>query len=214
MNKPIILKSARPITVGVISDTHIPDRVNDLHPSLLGELSERGVDYILHAGDISQKSVIEQLREIAPVFSVAGNRDFLQGKSLALSQTFIINDVRTVLLHGHINSYTYWMDKIQYVFGGYNLARYTSRFPQVDPLAEVYIFGHTHHPENHRERGKLFFNPGSVSTGDLPDYHLTYGILSFTPSGEVCAGHVELLGAHISGGKWEKTPEKRPIKTK
>ena len=54
--------------VGVVSDTHgfFDPRV----PPLL-----RGVEHILHAGDIGGGRIIEQLGEIAPVTAVRGNND-------------------------------------------------------------------------------------------------------------------------------------------
>ena len=42
----------------------------------------KGVDAILHAGDISRPRVLAQLAEIAPVHAVAGNRDWGLGLPL------------------------------------------------------------------------------------------------------------------------------------
>jgi predicted phosphodiesterase len=72
----IELHADRSIVIGVVADTHVPDRVNALHPDLLQELATREVDYIFHAGDCSTSCVLDELRAIAPVFAVAGNRDW------------------------------------------------------------------------------------------------------------------------------------------
>ena len=54
--------------IGVVSDTHgLFDRAIVRH--------FLGVDHILHAGDIGQGGVIEQLARIAPVTVVSGNVD-------------------------------------------------------------------------------------------------------------------------------------------
>ena len=54
--------------VGVIADTH-----GLFDPAVRRHF--RGVDHILHAGDIGDRSVIEQLEQIAPVTAVSGNID-------------------------------------------------------------------------------------------------------------------------------------------
>ena len=54
--------------VGVISDTH-----GLLRPE--AERVLRGVDLILHAGDVGNPQILERLKTIAPVFAVRGNVD-------------------------------------------------------------------------------------------------------------------------------------------
>ncbi len=54
--------------VGVISDTH-----GLLRSEALVQL--RGVDYILHAGDVGDPAILKLLREIAPVTAIRGNVD-------------------------------------------------------------------------------------------------------------------------------------------
>lgn len=56
------------LRIGVISDTH-----NMLRPEAVQYL--RGSDHIIHAGDICEPSVLDQLREIAPLTVVRGNND-------------------------------------------------------------------------------------------------------------------------------------------
>ena len=54
--------------VGVISDTH-----GLLRPE--AEKALRGMDLILHAGDVGNPQILERLKTIAPVFAVRGNVD-------------------------------------------------------------------------------------------------------------------------------------------
>jgi putative phosphoesterase len=58
--------------VGLLSDTHIP-----VAPILYPEIKDalRGVDVILHAGDIVLSRVLDELEEIAPVYAAQGNHD-------------------------------------------------------------------------------------------------------------------------------------------
>jgi uncharacterized protein len=60
--------SAVPLVVGVISDTH-----GHLYPQVAERL--RGVDHIIHAGDVGSPEVLKALRLIAPVVAVRGNVD-------------------------------------------------------------------------------------------------------------------------------------------
>jgi len=57
-----------PLTIGVISDTH-----GLVRPEALAAL--RGVNRILHAGDVGSPEVLEALSAIAPVTAVRGNND-------------------------------------------------------------------------------------------------------------------------------------------
>lgn len=57
----------------MISDTHIPDDAPALPFQVLRAFA--GVDAILHAGDVYEPDVLEELGEIAPVWAARGNGD-------------------------------------------------------------------------------------------------------------------------------------------
>ena len=57
-------------TIGIVSDTH-----GWLDPELVRVFGDHGVDLIIHAGDIGEMEVIDELEEIAPVKAVYGNID-------------------------------------------------------------------------------------------------------------------------------------------
>ena len=59
--------------IGLISDTHIPEARFELWPQVFD--SFRGVDAILHAGDIHDLVVIDQLSDVAPTYAARGNGD-------------------------------------------------------------------------------------------------------------------------------------------
>ena len=61
--------------IGLISDTHITQKRGKLPQRVLKEFMS--VDLIIHAGDITQKKVLEELEKIAPVTAVLGNNDKL-----------------------------------------------------------------------------------------------------------------------------------------
>jgi uncharacterized protein len=60
--------------IGLISDTHIPTAAQELWPQIYEAF--RGVDLIMHAGDLMVPEVIDWLEEVAPVMAVWGNGDF------------------------------------------------------------------------------------------------------------------------------------------
>ncbi|TMG05904.1 MAG: metallophosphoesterase family protein [Chloroflexi bacterium] len=60
--------------IGLISDTHIPTATKELWPQIYEAF--RGVDLIMHAGDLMVPEVIDWLEEVAPVMAVWGNGDF------------------------------------------------------------------------------------------------------------------------------------------
>lgn len=57
--------------LGLISDTHIPDARAELWPQVFDAF--RGVDAILHAGDIHELFVLDQLAGVAPIYAARGN---------------------------------------------------------------------------------------------------------------------------------------------
>jgi uncharacterized protein len=59
------------LKIGLISDTHIPEAMPSLWEHIFDEF--RGVECILHAGDIHDLSVLDQLELIAPVYAARGN---------------------------------------------------------------------------------------------------------------------------------------------
>jgi len=61
-------QTRRDIRIGVLADTH-----GQFDPAIRRHF--RGVNHILHAGDIGDRSVIEHLEQIAPVTAVSGNAD-------------------------------------------------------------------------------------------------------------------------------------------
>lgn len=59
--------------IGLIADTHIPESRRELWPQVFEAF--RGVECILHAGDVHDLYVIDQLSEIAPTYVARGNGD-------------------------------------------------------------------------------------------------------------------------------------------
>ena len=75
------------IVLGVVTDSHVPERMKSIPASALQSFYQNDVTTILHAGDICNSRTLTQLEKVAPVIAVRGNRDIWSssGRSLPLS---------------------------------------------------------------------------------------------------------------------------------
>jgi putative phosphoesterase len=190
-------------TVGVISDTHVPDRVDRVNPEILAGLQAAGVIRIFHAGDISIPQVLAELEKIAPVDAVRGNRDFVFGSSLPMVKVIELAGLRLAIMHGHGGWKNYILDKMVYFKHGYILDRYLPVLLNTVPDADVVIFGHTHYPENLRFAGRLVFNPGSASSSVSRRLFPSYGLIRIYMGGKVEAEIIPVNRYRINNRKWE-----------
>jgi len=120
--------------IGVISDTH-----GLLRPEAVAAL--QGCERILHAGDVGDRSILDELRRIAPVTAVRGNTDRgALGYELKPFEVVEAGGTRIYMLHD--------ADDLDF-----------------DPRAagiSVVITGHTHSPRVSERAGVLYLNPGSA----------------------------------------------------
>lgn len=170
-------------TLGVLADTHIPDRARYLNPQVLLVFEQAGVEAILHAGDVSVPGVLEQLESVAPVYAVRGNRDWVALKSLPAALQLNFNGAIVGLTHGHGHVWNYFIDRLKYILWGYRLEIFLPRLLATFPTAKVIVFGHTHRPLNIQVDGKLLFNPGSVHFPDDKDTSPSVGLLHLNQGG-------------------------------
>lgn len=132
--------------IGIISDTHIPKNAKEL-PSVIFD-HFKNVDLILHAGDITELSVIDELSKITPnIQAVIGNMDPSSNQAVLPMKKIINADgVKIGLIHG-------WGSPT----GIKN--RLFDEFKNDKP--DIIVFGHTHQPEKININNVLFINPGS-----------------------------------------------------
>ncbi|MFZ6031655.1 MAG: metallophosphoesterase family protein [Chloroflexota bacterium] len=149
-------------TLGVISDTHVPDKALALNPRALEIFRDAHVGAILHAGDISTPGVLKVLGKIAPVYAVKGNRDWLSMGHLPRERVLAFGDVTVGLAHGHGGFWRYFVGKARYLRYGYRLDDFLPQFIHHFKQMDVIVFGHSHRPVNEYRQGKLLFNPGAA----------------------------------------------------
>jgi putative phosphoesterase len=134
--------------LGIVSDTHglLRDSVN---------AALRGVELIIHAGDIGPRSIIEGLEEIAPVVAVCGNVD--SGfAGLSPTETISVNDRLIYILHN--------LEALDLI-------------PEKAGISMV-VSGHSHQARIDRKNGVFYINPGSIGPRRfrLP---ITYATVAF-----------------------------------
>jgi uncharacterized protein len=126
--------SQTPLRVALVSDTH-----NLVRPELLAFV--QGSDAIIHAGDICDPDVLDQLGRIAPLTAVRGNNDRgAWAEALPVQIEVEIGGIKIVVVH---------------------------ELPDLrgDPASQgvaVVVSGHSHKPGQETHDGVLYVNPGSA----------------------------------------------------
>ena len=138
--------------VGLISDTHIPVRARSLPKEVFKIFEE--ADFIVHAGDLVDLSVIDELEQIAPVLAAYGNMDG--------------PEIREKI--PKVNSFKFFDWKIGVthdpgaLFGTGKMHEIA-----VQNGFDVLVYGHTHNSHAKWKEDILFINPGSP-TNPIPPF--------------------------------------------
>lgn len=135
--------------VALVADTHVPSRAATVPQELLQRLTRYEPHTILHAGDVLQPMVLEQLEAIAPTHAVEGNNDEMELPA-EFSETF--GQVTVAVRHRPDTA---------------DLDAFADRHS-----ADIIVHGHTHQPIIAEEDGYTRINPGSptVPSGGDPSY--------------------------------------------
>ena len=138
--------------IGLISDTHIPDRAKEIPEKVFEAFSE--VDLIMHAGDLTSPKVIDDLEQIAPVMAIQGNMDRARGIDLPAAKVIEAEGLKIGIVHGEVYPRA---DTQQLVY----LAK------ELD--VDILVSGHSHQPKIEQTDGVLLLNPGSPIVPRLAD---------------------------------------------
>lgn len=143
----------------VMSDTHIPDRNDDIPADLMKEVMN--ADMIVHAGDFTSLDFYKELKGLKPLKAVVGNMDSPELRNeLKDKEIFTVQGYKIGIVHGHGKP-----EKI--------LENIRSCF---DEKLDLVIFGHSHQPFNEKIGKCIFFNPGSPTDKIFSPCN-TYGII-------------------------------------
>jgi hypothetical protein len=158
--------------IGVISDTH-----GLLRPEAVAAL--RGVEHILHAGDVGDVAILDALREIAPVTAIRGNVD-TTGACAELPATDVVE------LGGSLFYLVHSVHDLDIN-------------PKAAGVAMV-VSGHSHKAKVEVKDGVIYFNPGSAGPRrfSLP---ITVGFVTVEDGVEASVKELAIGDATVSGSE-------------
>lgn len=149
--------------VGLISDTHVSKRAHCLPQKVLEVF--RNVNYIIHAGDLVELAVVDELETLAPVLAVHGNMD-------GIDITGALPRLNSLKVFG-------WKIGVMHdpdIAFGLNKMRELVKEHGFD----VFVYGHTHVADIKWEGKTLYVNPGSATVPHSPLGKTSVGLLKIT----------------------------------
>ncbi|MFH0877305.1 MAG: metallophosphoesterase family protein [Candidatus Omnitrophota bacterium] len=143
----------------VISDTHIPDRYEEIPPAVLKDIKK--ADLLIHAGDFTSLDFFQRLQALKPIKAVLGNLDNPELQpSLKEREVFTLGKYKIGLMHG-FGKPEVVLEHVHRCF---------------DESYHLVIFGHTHNALCKTIGKTIFFNPGSP-TDKIFAAKNSYGII-------------------------------------
>ena len=148
--------------IGLISDTHSAGSGRDLPIQVLDAI--RGMDLILHSGDLECIGVLDYLETVAPVLAVRGYEDPLErGERLATTTRVVqCEGVNIGMVHDiqwPIAGITTSPDGTSLCFPNGDIRKLLDK--KFGQPVDVVIFGDTHEELICSYQGVMFVNPGS-----------------------------------------------------
>jgi putative phosphoesterase len=134
--------------IGLIGDTHIPNRAREIPKDFLDFFIKENVDLIIHLGDLNDFSVLEELESIADVKAVKGNTDYLDfPKELMFS----------------LNNYKFFVFHSDVIYPRGNIEKMYNYVLSKNIKPDFVIFGHVHYPVFRYYKGIFFISPGTAT---------------------------------------------------
>ena len=178
--------------IGLISDTHIPEACEHLPPEVFDVF--RGIDLVMHAGDVYVNRVLDELAQIAPVIAALGNGDEgLDGHRFHLKPDARVREAHLVEIEGVriglVHAIPTPDESSRHAFENAMRAHFGG------PV-DVIVQGHSHVEGVARYGPTLVVNPGSATLPrNLIGVPGTVAILEISDSGEVSAEIISLAQA-------------------
>lgn len=186
--------------IGLVSDTHIPEARPELWPQVFEAF--RGVDMILHGGDIHDVALLDELERIAPVRAARGNGDDGSGGRAIQPDDARLRDTWLLEVEGLRIGLTHEIPFPE-VPPLFTVERYVKRlFP--DQQLDVLVYGDTHVESIETINGILCVNPGSPTYPRGLD--VQFGTLGFLEigNGKAEASIWQIVENGIAPFDWSK----------
>lgn len=166
------------LRLAIVADTH-----SRPHPKTAERIAALSPDAILHAGDVGDLVVLDELARLAPVIAVRGNVD---ERAPALPDAVTVDlrsgdasAVKLLLTHIAVYGPTIRADAARLAAGS---------------GARLIVCGHSHVPFIGRDRGLTVFNPGSVGPRRMR-LPIVFGVL------EIAAAKLSLRHVDVETGQ-------------
>jgi putative phosphoesterase len=160
------------IKLGILSDTH-----GWLDPELVDVFRDKQVDLLVHAGDIGNQEVIDQLEEVAELQVVKGNIDGGDLRFLP-EEVFFEAGPRTVAM--------------RHIAGSPPRPRKAARELIARLKPDIFICGHSHIPVIGRVNEALWINPGAC--GRVGFHQQRFALLLYV---DAETGELEMERIHL-----------------
>jgi len=175
--------------IGLISDTHVPEACEHL-PVRIFEVF-KGVDLVMHAGDVYVNRVLDELAVIAPVIAAVGNGDEgLDGHHFKLEPEDRVRFAHLLEIEGVRIGLAHALPTPDETSDEVFLRAMNTHF---GAPVDVLVMGHSHLEGVTRFGATLVVNPGSATLPrNLVDVPGTVGILEIRAGGEILTEIVSL----------------------
>jgi uncharacterized protein len=151
------------LRVGVVADTHVGEYLDELPEAVLEALD--GCALVLHAGDLSVPSVLDDLERVAPVVAVRGDHDRLDGLALPETAVVVAGGHRIGIVHGVrrklVDASIITVAVLAGRDLGYRAGLHRALARRLGPV-DCVVYGHWHEPACAQVGGVLVFSPGAV----------------------------------------------------
>ncbi|MBI4267645.1 MAG: metallophosphoesterase family protein [Chloroflexi bacterium] len=166
--------------IGLLSDTHIPEVQRALPPEL--KEAFKGVDLILHGGDIYSLNVLDDLENIAPVLAALGDDDY-PGPDNRIKEKHILE----------VEGLTLWLLHMRHMLAFPSKSYLTGGPAQVgdNHKPDIIVFGHEHRTVVESQDGILYICSGSPT---MLHYHRGLGTVGIL---EVNEGKANISLVHL-----------------
>lgn len=164
--------------VVTLADTHMRADGRRRLPDAAKAALQDEADAIVHAGDIVEAELLEELAAMAPAYAVLGNNDVdpLLGAALPVTRIEVFDGVRVGIVHD----------------SGPAKGRAT-RLHRLFPDCALVVYGHSHIPfDGPGHAGQWLHNPGSP-TERRRQPHTTIGIVDLV-DGRIAHTEIRVVG--------------------